>query len=394
MMSEDIRSDPWYRATLTHDVLGQHLRLAVPHDVFSTVRIDDGTLLLLDHLPASSPSSVLDMGCGYGALGLPVAAKYKDARVVMVDRDLLAVHWTMKNAAMHGITNVSAYGSIGYRNIPADERFDWILCNVPARIGRPFIRQLLLDGRSRLTAGGDMRIVIINDLIPVLEDIGAAERLTLVKEAQSVTHAVYAMRSSPSQPVSEPDTLYLRDTVMIDGLSFDRPFDIGGDDPRRLKSALPIMLDATVNYTPARVLIFRAGYGILPVIARRRFPRAHITAAERDMLGADYCRRNAEKHQCAGEGLSIREGHHFPAMISEDNFDLVIGELSPSAGKNVALAEIDAAAQVLGRNGTALLLTLEKNDKEWIRPAKKLPPLTRLISRDGYVLYHVRRSLQ
>ena len=65
--------DPWFKATLNLSALGQKLQMQIPHDVFSTQRIDEGTLLLLEHLPSREPATVLDMGCGYGALGLPIA---------------------------------------------------------------------------------------------------------------------------------------------------------------------------------------------------------------------------------------------------------------------------------------------------------------------------------
>ncbi|MEK6793159.1 MAG: methyltransferase [Spirochaetota bacterium] len=395
MPEGDIRNDPWYRTALTHDALGAHLRLAVPHDVFSTMRIDEGTLLLLENLPAKEPAHVLDMGCGYGALGLPIAARFPAAQVILVDRDLLAVHWAKTNALAHGLSNVSVYGSLGYRDVPEEERFDWILCNVPARIGEPFIRHLLACGRTRLTETGELRIVAINDLSPVIEGIGVSEKMPLVKEGQSASHAVYSLMADPSftRDTAAPDALYLRDTVAVDGLSFDRPFDIGGDDPRRLKSAVPIFLDAIMNHAPRRVLAFRPSYGILPLVSRMRFPDADIIAVERDLLGIEYIRRNAKKNSLAGEKLVLCEAHHFPASIADDEFDLAVGELSSSAGKNVALAELNALAHAAGKNGIALVLALEKNDREWIRPSasRQQCSLTRLISRDGYVLFQVRR---
>ena len=67
------------------------LALDVPWDVFASQAVDEGTLLLLRHLPAHPPASLLDLGCGYGALGLPVAARWPSTRCVLVDRDLLAV---------------------------------------------------------------------------------------------------------------------------------------------------------------------------------------------------------------------------------------------------------------------------------------------------------------
>src|SRR5690554_5532873 len=89
---------PWYKATYVYEAGTLRLPLRVPHDVFSTQRIDEGTLLLLENLAAGSPNRILDVGCGYGALGLPIAARWPQADVELIDRDLVAVHWSAENA--------------------------------------------------------------------------------------------------------------------------------------------------------------------------------------------------------------------------------------------------------------------------------------------------------
>src|SRR5438445_5893317 len=97
---------PYARTQLTVKALGLALALDVPADVFASRAIDDGTLLLLRNLPGRAPASLLDLGCGYGALGLPVAARYPQARALLVDRDLLAVRAAAHNASALGLGNV------------------------------------------------------------------------------------------------------------------------------------------------------------------------------------------------------------------------------------------------------------------------------------------------
>src|SRR5437870_3421770 len=81
---------PYARTQLIVKALGLALALDVPADVFATHALDAGTRLLLRNLPGRAPASFLDLGCGYGALGLPVAARHPQARALLVDRDLLA----------------------------------------------------------------------------------------------------------------------------------------------------------------------------------------------------------------------------------------------------------------------------------------------------------------
>ncbi|MBI3544349.1 MAG: methyltransferase [Deltaproteobacteria bacterium] len=392
-------ADPWYKASFKLEALGKHLELQVPHDVFSTMRIDEGTQLLLSNLPAGEPETILDMGCGYGALGLPLAARHPGARVRLVDRDLLAVAWATKNAEANGLTaNVRASGSLGYRDLhdsdAASAAFDWILCNVPARIGRPFIEQLVKAGRARLTARGELRVVVIRDLVPVLEELAKEHGWALVESARGPRHSVFAL-AAPREPVAlvpEPNDLYLRDTVSLGGLKLERPFDIGGDDPKRLTHGLPLLLDALPRKAPRTVLCFRSGYGPLPLVCRARYGDSQVTAVDRDLLGTTYTRRNAERLGLGGPRLEVLESAHFPDAFADGRkFDFITGELSPSAGAAVAEAELTFLVRALAPGGEGLVLSLKKLESSWIRPIAERRDLAifPVISRDDYVLLAV-----
>jgi len=391
-------TDPWYKETLRVSALGVSLKLAVPHDVFSTVKIDEGTHLLLGALPGRAPLAVLDVGCGYGALGLPVAAKFRDAHVDLIDRDLLAVEWSRANAESNGLANVKAQGSLGFQNFPPSTLYDWILCNVPARIGRPFIEHLLLAGRARLSSEGELRVVVIRDLAPLMEEIRVGLDLPLREEVRGPRHSVFSLpaSSAPLLPLLVPDDLYLRDQVEISGIRLDRPFDLGGDDPRRLQSGLPVILDALPRRLeappgkpPRRVLTWRLGYGALALTAAARWPQADFTAIDRDLLATGFTRRNAEKTGIRADRLMIREIAHFPNAIRPgETFDLAMGELSPSAGEAVAIAEIESVKKALAPGGEAYLLCLDKIERDWVRKLAERRKLSiyRVINREGFTV--------
>jgi 16S rRNA (guanine1207-N2)-methyltransferase len=253
---------PWYKTSFQYSPLGTNLKVAVPHDVFSTQRIDEGTLLLLENLPATDPRTILDMGCGYGALGLPIAAKYSNAQVDMVDRDLLAAHWSQENAQANQLSNVRAYGSLGFRDVKSPA-YDWILCNVPARIGNPFIENFIEKGRALLNGGGELRVVVIRDLGPVLEEMRDKNNWPLVEVARGPRHAIYSIGAQAgTAAIAESETLYLRDQVQVGDLLLDRPFDIGGDDQKRVRTGLPVLLDTLPRQDPdqrlKKILCFRS----------------------------------------------------------------------------------------------------------------------------------------
>jgi 16S rRNA G1207 methylase RsmC len=388
------KADPWLKTTLSLDQNGSRLVFEVPHDVFSTQRIDEGTLLFLDHLPESPARSILDLGCGYGALGLPVAAQYPDSEVTLVDRDLLAVKWARKNASRNSLSNVTCTGSLGFEHLPAGKRFDWILCNVPARIGLPFIRHLLLEGNARLSPGGKLRLVVILDLLPLLGVVQSEEKLDLREVARGPKHAIVTLsKDGRPAPGAVPD-LYLRDRVEIAGLSLDRPFDLGGDDPKRLRSALPLMIETLPReQAPEEVLCLRSAYGALPLLCRNRWPETRITVADRDLLALDYVRRNFEAASPGSSPTLIETPGILDLPDSLPPFDLILHELSPSIGREAAIAELFRLQKLLAPKGRVLVLSFERIAREWFGGGKKPlpPPLLRLAGREGFTVYQLTR---
>lgn len=376
---------PWYKTTYTQSALGHSLTLRVPHDVFSTQRIDEGTQLLLEHLSSTSPASILDMGCGYGALGLPLAAHFPKSTVTMVDRDLLAVEWSKQNAVLNSLSNVTAIGSLGFETVTGT--FDWILCNVPARIGEPFIRNLILEGQAHLNAGGDLRVVVINDLIPLVES-----RMKLISKGPR--HSIFAIQKEESisfqdSKIPSSEDLYLRDRVEIGPLTLMRPFDLGGDDPRRIRHGLPVLFDAlprSMPATPFKAFSFRVGYGSIPLTLLHRWKNCTITAVDRDLLATTFLKLNATALGL-NDRLEVREQFHVPdSLEATEKFRLMVGELAPSAGEAVARAEIEMVVNHLEKGGEALILCLDKIEKDWVQKIPLKPGISRfkVLSRDGY----------
>ncbi len=393
-------TDPWYKTTFQwKDRNGLSLSLRVPHDVFSTQRIDEGTLLFLEHLPKGNPKSILDMGCGYGALGLPIAARYPEAIVDMVDRDLLAVKWSSINANENNLKNVNAFGSLGFRDLSNDAQYDWVLCNVPARIGQPFIRNLIEEGCAKLNAGGVLSVVVIRDLGTILEEMAKENEWPLLEVARGPRHTIYSIEKwRKTNPAPESADLYFRDQVDIQGMKLDRPFDFGGDDPKRLMSGLPVLFDSLPRQLPSggfkKTLCFRSGYGQVPLFARKRWPDTKVVVIDRDLLGTTFIRRNSIKLGLGGELLEVREAAHFPdAMRPDEKFDLVLGEISPSAGEAVLVSELNSILKSLSEGAEAILLCLEKVEREWLRPnaSKVEGSLQLILKREGYTAIRLNR---
>lgn len=146
------------------DLPGHPLRLTSAWGLFSAKGIDEGTALLLNELALLPPQPrVLDFGCGYGALGLALAALWPEADVVLLDKDVLAVETTQRNIDANGIGNARAVLSPGFRDAP-EGPYDLIVANLPAQAGNEALDEILADAWERLAPGGSLVVVAVNGL--------------------------------------------------------------------------------------------------------------------------------------------------------------------------------------------------------------------------------------
>jgi len=140
------------------------LTLTSAWGLFSAKSIDEGTALLLNEVQAlDSPKNALDLGCGYGPIGLTLAGLWPQAQVTCVDKDLLAVETTRANIAHNQLTNATVVLSPGLRDVPADH-YDLICSNLPAQAGNEALDELLLDAYDHLSPGGSLVVVVVSGL--------------------------------------------------------------------------------------------------------------------------------------------------------------------------------------------------------------------------------------
>ncbi len=160
----DLRRGLAAQPTIQHDAGPHILTLESRHGLFSARSIDQGTALLLRELePAPSQRRVLDFGCGYGAIGLTLAARWPEAEVVLVDSDLRAVEATRANIAANRLTNATVALSPGLRDIDGDP-YDLIVANLPAQAGNDALDEILLEAHDYLADGGTLAVVIVNGI--------------------------------------------------------------------------------------------------------------------------------------------------------------------------------------------------------------------------------------
>ncbi|MDQ3616436.1 MAG: methyltransferase [Actinomycetota bacterium] len=155
-------SAPFTRLPVTASVWGRELSLTSGSGVFAKGRLDAGTSVLFRETDPPSASSFLDLGCGYGVIGLALAIVSDDSRVRSVDVNERAIALTRENAARLGV--VARLTASTPDQVPGDERYDEIWSNPPIRIGKTALHALLLSWLPRLTPGGRAVLVVGKNL--------------------------------------------------------------------------------------------------------------------------------------------------------------------------------------------------------------------------------------
>lgn len=157
---EELKQDLHIEAEL----MDKNLKFATTWGIFSPREIDAGTSLFLKHLDIKEDEIALDIGCGYGPIGLTIAANAPKGQVHMVDKDFVAVDYANKNAEINHIANAKAYLSNGLSNVPKDVQFTTVVSNIPAKVGKEMLSIMLHDIHQQMAPGGQLVVVTINGL--------------------------------------------------------------------------------------------------------------------------------------------------------------------------------------------------------------------------------------
>ncbi|UOQ44628.1 class I SAM-dependent methyltransferase [Halobacillus salinarum] len=139
---------------------GNEFTFTTDHAVFSKKEVDYGSRLLIDSFTEPAVTGeLLDLGCGYGPIGLALAAAFPERQVQMVDVNERALELARHNALQNSITNVRINESDRFQAIE-DRVFAAIVTNPPIRAGKQVVHAMFTEAKSHLIEGGEIWVVI------------------------------------------------------------------------------------------------------------------------------------------------------------------------------------------------------------------------------------------
>lgn len=138
---------------------GNDLKFQSDSGVFSRNEVDFGSRVLIEKFTFPEiEGNILDVGCGYGPIGLSIAKDQSDRFVEMIDVNLRAIELAKDNAVKNNIENVKIYESSIYENVTG--KYAAILTNPPIRAGKEVVHGILRGSFEKLLPGGELWVVI------------------------------------------------------------------------------------------------------------------------------------------------------------------------------------------------------------------------------------------
>lgn len=136
---------------------GKSFELYTGSGVFSKEKVDKGSELLVNSCILNDGQKILDLGCGYGVVGISIAKAYPNSKIVMVDVNLRAVKLAKMNLKLNNISNTKVLNSNIFEKI--NQKFNTIIVNPPQKAGKDLCFKMIEESKNHLENKGLFQLV-------------------------------------------------------------------------------------------------------------------------------------------------------------------------------------------------------------------------------------------
>lgn len=140
-------------------IRGNQWTLTTDSGVFSKKSVDFGTRLLIESVEIKPSDSILDLGCGYGVVGIVLAHELTNGHVTLVDVNQRALNLAKINCKRYNLKNVNIIKSDGFSEL-SNKQWQHIVTNPPIRAGKKLMHTWFEQALHHLLPGGSLWIVI------------------------------------------------------------------------------------------------------------------------------------------------------------------------------------------------------------------------------------------
>ncbi|MGD9797403.1 MAG: methyltransferase [Acidimicrobiia bacterium] len=346
--------DPYAHKEVVLRVGDRRLALTTSQELFSAHAVDTGTIALVRSLRSASippPTRVLDLGCGYGPVGLAAKETWPGAAVTVADRDALAVDYAAANAGANGL-EVEAVGSVGYDEVGTGP--DLVVSNVPGKAPDLVHRELLV---APLGAARTAAVVVVEPLVGRVDELLAGAGATVALRELGARHAVFHYHLPPGEapgatavdrgvydravvPLALPSG-----TVEVRTVHGVREFDQLGYDTE-------LGLELLAGIAASDVLLTNPGQGHLGAALALGAGPASMLVVDRDLLALRATARNLAALGAAPTP-AVR---HATSLGVVPAIDLAVLPLRPKEPRPVLVAALAGAAAALRPGGRVIVL--------------------------------------
>ncbi len=340
----------------------QELVFDLSQSLFSSFDVDKGTRLLLKTLAKevdlAAVSSVLDVGCGVGVIGLSLKRLNPGLALTAQDRDALALAFTQRNAALNGLDEVAFPGGLGLQGL-GDARYDLIVSNLPGKAGAPVLADLIGRMASHLSAAGQAAVVIVNPLAEMAAESLADHGCALLLREAGKGHTVFHFRGGTGAGTAVSLTPYFRGRQSFQMAGTVYELDTVHNVPEfdtlgfHTTLAMDLLQKQPVN---DRLLVWNPGQGHVPVWAYKRWGTAvtQFTLAGRDGLGLQAARHNLLAQGAEEERVTAVHAPTFGDVKGQFNRIICFPDVDPGVPWHKHLP--DQWADLLADGGRVLVV--------------------------------------
>lgn len=309
----------------------RQLQLWLSQSLFSSDDVDQGTRALLTtvirKLSDLPVRNALDLGCGTGVIGVALAALWPEARIVMSDRDALAVAVSASNASYNSASGVNAVGCLGVPQ--AEGPYDLIAANLPAKVGEPVLR-MLVQAAAAAAPHGHLALVVIRSRQELVAE-ALCDRAHILHRLELRAHTVFIAKAVSPPPVDDGVACYLRSVADlrygVRDVRLDTSWGLPDFDavPHLLHAAEPFVQIETLG---PRVLIWNPRQGLTAcALATSTGELEEVTVGSRDLLQivtTQHNLRNTGVHATYGHAPLLAGARHIGCCSSPGYSGVVV----------------------------------------------------------------------